>query len=264
MGRSIAVLEYKAKNLGRIAKTLLALAAFFLPSFLLKVLLNFFGIKVKNKFKIGFSLLLCDSISQLDNIRIGHLNVIRVKKLSLAKGAVIGRLNFISGPLDLVLKEFAAIGNYNIIRRSALGVTHGPSELRLERGSKVTSLHYLDLTQSIVFGEHSILAGVRSQIWTHAYAHAPEGPGRIRIDGGVMVGKNVYVGSGVIINLGVKIADACTIGSASSVSKNLEKAGLYVSQGLRFIEKDYEHLTDHLQQVEDAALVEKVYTKKRA
>lgn len=63
---------------------------------------------------------------------------------------------------------------------------------------------------------------------------------------GVTIGDNCVVGVGVVICAGVKIADNVAVGANATVSKDLTKAGLYVSQPLRYIEYDAEKKIESL------------------
>ena len=169
--------------------------------------------------------------------------------------------NILRGPFELILDTTAAIGTFNVIQRGPKGVTYGTSQLKLGILSKITSYHFIDLTRSITFGDYTTLAGIRSQIWTHGYFHASEGPGRFRVDGEVIVGNNVYIGSGCLINPGIRISDGINIGGNSSISKSLLEKGMYVSQALRFIPKDFEETKSKLRQVQTPGLEDEVYEK---
>ena len=98
-------------------------------------------------------------------------------------------------------------------------------------------------------------------MWTHGYYHANTGTDRIRIDGQIHIGDNVYIGSGCIFNPSVTVANAIHIGSGSVISKDLEKPGMYVGQGLRYIDNNLEKVKSKLKKVEDANLIEPVYVK---
>jgi len=224
-------------------------------------LLRLLGYKIGRNTKIGFSLIYIDSFTLLDNAKIGHLNLILNKSLILKKDVYIGYLNIFKGPFDVILKEKAAIGNKNYMTRARKGVSYGESCLTLGRLTKVTVGHHLDLTKSITFGDNSILAGIKSQMWTHGYYHANEGPYRIRIDGDIEIGNNVYVGSRCLFNPGVKVRDAIHIGAGSVISKNLEQSGMYVSQELRYLKNDINTIKEKLHRVQDNGLVEHVYSK---
>ena len=196
-----------------------------------------------------------------DNVKIGHLNLILNDELSLKTSSYLGYLNILKGPFKLLLTEKAAIGNKNYITRGFLGLTYGVSILKLGFLTKITSGHHIDLTRSIKFGDNSILAGLSSQLWTHGYYHADIGSDRIRIDGEIHIGDNVYIGSRCIFNPGIKVSNAIHIGAGSSISKNLDKDGMYVGQGLRYIENDLERIKNKLQKIDVKNLVEPVYEK---
>jgi acetyltransferase-like isoleucine patch superfamily enzyme len=232
-----------------------------LPSFLGVLLLRASGHKVGKNVKIGFSFLKSKQIIFGDNVKIGHLNLILNKSITLNNDAYIGHLNILKGPFNLVLDKNAAIGNKNHLTRGGLGVTYGESTLFFGELTKITTGHHIDLTQSISFGKFSILAGIRSQMWTHGYYHANTGKDRIRIDGEIHIGDNVYIGSGCIFNPGVTVANAIHIGGGSVISKNLKKPGMYVGQGLRYIDNNLEKVKSKLKKVETPNLVETVYVK---
>ncbi len=236
--------------------------SFVFPSFIAVLFLKLVGHKIGNKVRIGFSFLLVDELVLADNSKIGHLNFIKISSLVLKKRARIGRLNIIKGPLICVLENEALINHRNKITRATKGISYGESFLQLGELSIITVGHHLDLTRSIRFGAFSILAGIRSQLWTHGFYHAPTGKDRIRIDGEISVGDNVYIGSGCIFNPGVSVGNAIHIGGGSIVSKNLEKPGMYVGQALRYIETDYEKVKSKLQPITHQDLKnQKVYGK---
>lgn len=244
-------------------KKILTALACLLPFKLSNLFLKILGHKITWSAKIGFSLILSNKISLEENTCIGHLNFIKNEELNFKKGAYIGHLNRINGPFKIFLKEKGAIGNKNSVVRAPLGVTYEISNLTLGKLSKLTSNHYIDLTRSIYFGDYSTLAGIKSQLWTHGYYHANTGKDRIRIDGQITIGDNVYIGSGCIFNPGVTVANAIHIGGGSVISKNLSQSGMYVGQALRYIENDIDSLKNKLIKVEGVNLIEKVYSKKQ-
>ncbi len=239
----------------------IGLCTLLLPSFLLVFVLRLFGGKVGKNVKIGFSFIYANKINLGDNSKIGHFNLIKNEEVILEIKSRIGYLNILKGPFKLVLKERAIIGNKNYIIRGAKGVTYGESILQLGELACITTSHHVDVTRSITFGDFTTLAGINSQLWTHGYYHAEKGEDRIRIDGEITIGNNVYIGSGCIFNPNVTIADAIHVGSGSVISKKLEKKGMYVSSGLRFIENDIEKIKSKLSKVE-LNLADKVYEKK--
>ncbi len=215
-------------------KALVAATALVLPSFALRPILRLLGHQLGPGARIGFSVIWVDRMYLGANTRIGHLNLLRARRLVMRQGAQIGRLNVVFGPLSLLLKDKARIGNSNkIVRAPQNIVTVGPASLRLAAITRFSSNHYLDCTRSISFGPHSQLAGAGTQIWTHGYVHDQSGPGRYRIDGPVYIGSNVYIGSRCVISMGVSIASGAIVGAGTTVSRSLNEAGLYVSAGLR-------------------------------
>lgn len=237
---------------------------FCLPASISFWLLNLLGHKIHSKSKIGFSILwIKDKLVLEEFAKIGHFNLIRIDNLIIAQRGYIGKFNIIGGPLKIILEETAAIGNGNHIDRGPLGVTYGTATLQLGILTKITANHRLDCTRSITFGNYTTLAGHDSQLWTHAYSHDRNGPGRFRIDGEIIIGNNVYIGSRCIINGGVVIADGVTVGSNASVSKSLVEAGTYVSQALRFITPNDEPRKKFVQ-VQGFDICEAVYEKKKS
>ena len=231
------------------------------PMFYIRWLLNILGCQIGKNVKIGFNFIYVDALFLDDYVHIKSFNFIKVETLTMKKKSYINYFNIIKGPIDILMNEQAAIGKSNQISRGKKGVVYGKSVLTLGILTKLTANHFLDLTRSIYFGDYSTLAGVRSQMWTHGYVHADKGPERFRVDGEINIGSNVYLGSNAFVNPGIDIADKIHIGGNSSVSKNLLESGMYVSQGLRQIELDYDKIKNKLNKVEDDYLIEDVYEK---
>ena len=246
----------------KIKTTLVALIIFFLPSFLVAGILRLLGHKVGKNLHVGFSIIFANHIEFGNNVRIGHFNLFKIKRVNLSNFCSVGYMNISKGPFDLILKEKASFGNKNYFTRGPKGISYGISELRIGYNSRITVGHHLDLTQSISFGENSILAGIRSQMWTHGYYHADRGPERIRIDGETHIGDNVYIGSGCIFNPGVKVSNSIHIGGGSVIAKDLKIPGMYVGQSIRFIDNNIDKIKNKLTNVEERDLLDNVYTKK--
>lgn len=241
------------------------LVLFLFPTSLVRSVLNFSGHSIRAGAKVGFTFFWCDLVALDGNVRIGHFNFIGVSTLLMRKAARVGHLNIIKGPFHVVLRERAALGNRNRILRARSGVSVGTAQLRLGLGAKITSDHRIDCTQSVIFGEHSILAGAGSQLWTHGYIHDVEGAGRYRIDGRIVIEDNVYIGSACLISMGVRIGKGIIVGGGTSVASSLTELGLYVSAPIRRLARPAspDHRTD-LSRVVDKRLIEKkVYIKRR-
>jgi len=241
-------------------KLLIALICL-LPSKLPNIILSGLGFNVSFKAKIGFSIILTPNIHLSEYSRIGHFNFIKCNEIILKPNSYVNHLNIVKGPFDLLLDIKAAIGNNNKIVRAPIGVSYRKSKLTLGELSKLTSCHYVDLTKSITFGKFSTLAGISSQIWTHGYVHEEKGAGRIRVDGEINIGDNVYIGSSCVFNPGVKIADAISVGSGSVISKDLTEKGLYVNQSLRLVKQDINKVKLKLTKLEEGMSIDNVYLK---
>jgi acetyltransferase-like isoleucine patch superfamily enzyme len=241
---------------------ILTLLIGFLPINFIKVFfLKMLGHKLSYKSYIGVSFLYVNQLTLKENTKIKSFNFIKVEKLNLKENSFIGRFNYLKGFFDVFLENSSGISTRNKIRRSYFPVVCEKAQLNLGENSFIVANHFLDLTSSISIGKNSIIAGIRSQLWTHGYYHANTGKDRIRIDGQIHIGDNVYVGSGCIFNPGVTVANAIHIGGGSVVSKDLEKPGMYVGQGLRYIDNDIERVKSKLNKVKAPNLVEPVYVK---
>lgn len=241
-----------------------ALAILCLPSMLGRPVLRLLGHRISGRVRLGFSLVLAERLVLQGSARIGHFNMLRLRRLVMRHGAYVGRGNVIYGPISLSLAELAAIGNNNKIVRGPQGVvTSGSACLRLGELAKITSGHRLDCTMSVSIGAYSTIAGTSCEVWTHGYVHDLSGPGRYRIDGKVRIGRNVYIGSASVITAGVTIADGVIIGAGTAVARNLLEPGLYVSAGLRQLDRpeDPDQRTD-LMPGQDERLCERVYVKR--
>jgi acetyltransferase-like isoleucine patch superfamily enzyme len=234
-----------------------------LPSMLARCLLRLLGHTVGKRVRLGFSIVLADHLALEGDARIGHFNIIVVRRLVMRAGSYFGRANVVHGPMDVCLRQRAAIGNNNKVVRGPHGsVTSGPSMLRLGELTKITSQHRLDCTSSIHLGDFTQVAGTSCQLWTHGYVHAEAGADRYRIDGSIRIGSSVYVGSGCIVTAGVCIADGVMVGAGSVVSKSLVETGLYVGSGLRQLARPADpELRLDLVRVIDERLCERVYRK---
>lgn len=241
-----------------------ALCTLLLPSGMCIPLLRFLGHRIGSGAHIGCSFIMSDQLVLQGNASIGHFNFISTRRVVLRREAYIGRGNIIYGPLSVSLAERAAIGNSNKIVRGKLGpVTVGPSRLRLGELSKITASHRIDCTASIIVGAFSTFAGTSSELWTHGYVHQLSGPGRYRIDGRITIGDNVYIGSSSIITAGVRICDGVIVGAGTTVAKNLLEPGLYVSAGIRKLERpNSPDVRPDLTPIDNQTLCERVYIKR--
>ncbi|SDS43360.1 acyltransferase [Winogradskyella sediminis] len=226
-----------------------------------KILLKSLGHKISFKSKIGINVWFVKTIELDDYASVGYFNFIKLDSLNMETDSFIKNFNLLKGPFTVKLGTKSGISNQNKIRRAASPVSYGTASLQLGYNSFVVSNHFLDLTKSIYIGNNSIIAGIRTQLWTHGYYHSNEGENRIRIDGEINIKDNVYVGSSCIFNPGIKVGSAIHIGAGSVISKDLVEQGMYVSQKLRHIENDLDKIKLKLNKVVDFEVVEDVYIK---
>ena len=245
-------------------KSISALLLILFPTWMVRYILNLMGHCIYKSSRVGFSWLWCDYIGLDEEVRIGHLNLVLVKKLLMRKKSYFGRLNVLKGPIDVVLQTRAQLGNANKILRGPIGVTSGSAQIWLGELTKITVNHRVDCTQTVRIGAFSIIAGSGSQIWTHGYVHEVEGSGRYRIDGRIEIENNVYIGSACLISMGVRIGKGVIVGGGTSVSKSLIEPGLYVSAPVRSLSRPpAPQDRSDLYQLKDPNLVEPVFSKYR-
>lgn len=219
-------------------KSFTAIICLLAPPPLKPKLLNAMGHCVAQGARIGFSLVRVERLCMQAGARIGHFNWIDLRRLAMRHGASIGAMNTIKRAMSIRLADHASIGNRNAIIRGWSPSPVEPALLRLGVWSKLTSEHYVEMTRSICLGDYSTIAGVRTQFWTHGFVHAEKGFDRYLVVGKIYIGDNVYIGSGSVVTCGVRIANAVTVGVASSVVKSLEQPGLYAAQPLRYFDRN--------------------------
>lgn len=202
-------------------------------------LLNMLGHKISAGVKIYFSFVWVDLLILRKGALIKSFNVIKSTRVFMGSGAWIGKLNYIGGDFDLLLKDDAKIINLNVISRGGGKWKSPRSKLILGRHSQITSLSTIDLAASVLIGEDTVLAGKGIQIWTHGFIHM-KSRRRNLITGKIKIGDNVYIGARTCCNPGVFIGNNITIGINSIISKDIIEEGLYVSSPMRFVAFDPE------------------------
>jgi hypothetical protein len=249
---------------GVLTKAATALLLLALPTRLVRPLLNAMGHCVLPGSRVGFSWLWCDFVGLDRGVRVGHLNLIAVRRLMMRERSYFGRLNVVKGPIDVVLKPRAALGTANRVLRAPAGVSSGPAQLWLGELAKITVDHRVDCTQTVHIGAFSTIAGAGSQIWTHGYVHEMDGAGRYRIDGRIEIESNVYIGSACLVSMGVRIAKGVIVGGGTSVSRSLTEPGLYVSAPIRALPRpSAPQERPDMCRLTDPHLVEPVFLKRR-
>jgi acetyltransferase-like isoleucine patch superfamily enzyme len=133
-----------------------------------------------------------------DHTRIGHLNLFyAIEELAIGNHTRIGFLNLFRGG-RISVGAYATVIRQNVFN-SILepdAVNAVDSSLVLGTGVVVASGHWLDFTDRITVGAHTIIGGRNSSFWTHNRQ-------RTR---GIEVGAHCYLGSEIRLAPGVEIA----------------------------------------------------------
>lgn len=152
--------------------------------------------------------------------KIGWLTVLNVDNVTMTH-ASIGALNFFTGPFDVEMEKGSSIGSLNFFRcgKWASGMSR-VGRLHLKEEALIVNQHYFDLFGTIVIGQQSWIAGVRSQFWTH---------GSISSDVNIIIGDNCYVGSGVKVAAGATLANDSVCAMGSVLTKKFTKENILIA-----------------------------------
>ena len=144
--------------------------------------------------------------------RIGHLSICKgLDLMHLGENASIGRLNWITGfPLGDP-RHFAGTPN----RRP---------ELHVERHAAITHRHLIDCTNCVTVGEHTTVAGFRSQLLSHSIDLSQS-----RQDAQpIQIGRYCFVGTSAVVLGGACLPDYSVLGAMSLLNKShKEQHSLY-------------------------------------
>ena len=154
-------------------------------------------------------------------------------------------LNVINGNFLLKIQKGAWINSRNKITGASL-FKDKVNEFVMEAESSVIVHHVFDVSDDIIIGEKSCMAGYGSQIWTHSFVFGTKGKAAL-VTKPVVIGKNVYIGSQCIICPGVSVADNIVVGAHTTVSKSLSQQGLYVSQGLKYMPYNADEIIEEIE-----------------
>ena len=176
-----------------------------LPWFLRRlILVKLFGYELHPTARIGFSIVVADRFTMGESSRIGHFTfVFNLELFEMAKGAVIGRGNWITG-----YRPRKATTNYS-------HCTDRKSSLILEEGAAIVINHFFDCTDAIRIGKFSTLAGYGSQFLTHAIDLEENRQDCKPIE----IGKYCFIGTDVVILRGARLPDYCVLGAMSLLNK---------------------------------------------
>jgi acetyltransferase-like isoleucine patch superfamily enzyme len=174
-----------------------------------------FDFDISDDARIGFSIVMSDTLVLRSGSWIGHFNLCwRLEEMTLNENATIGNFNRIAGVAGRVMQSFYDQPD----RRSCL---------TMERDSAITHSHIVDCTDSVHIGQFSIFGGWHSQILTHSIDIKS---GRQQA-GPVSVGAFCFLGTGCILLKGAVLPDKSVL-SAGSVLSTVETEALTLYSGV--------------------------------
>lgn len=197
----------------RFLRAAAAVAVALLPSALkIPVYRWVYGYRIGRGVRIGFSPFLGVGRCTIgDHVRIGSFNVFaRVGELAVGDHARIGFLNLFRGGDRVSVGAYATVLRMNVFNAIVEGDFVAPVESVLELGAGVfvATGHWLDFSDGIRVGDHSIVGGRHSSFWTHNRQR-----GRA-----IVVGCHTYLGSEVRVAPGAEIPPFSIVALGSVVT----------------------------------------------
>lgn len=188
-----------------------------IPINILKIVLykSLFNYDISWNCKIGFSLIMCKSLTLKQRASIGNFNwIYGVGTIELEANASIGDRNRINHLKSIKLGSESIIRKGNrLFRNSEVG--RGGNFI-LGRQSIVTLRHIFDLTDNISIGDNTVIGGEGSQFWTHGFDIYRNG-----IEAPIVIKDNCYMGSACLVNLGITVESQNQIGMGTVISKSI-------------------------------------------
>jgi acetyltransferase-like isoleucine patch superfamily enzyme len=191
-------------------KILLQLMLFIFPwTIRRRILNNVFRYQIHPTAKIGFSIILSKKLRMNNFSKIGNLTFCsKIDLLQLDSNARIGSLNYITGYPTTLNDSFSHISDRKC-------------ELIIEEYTAITSRHFIDCTAGVYLGKFTTLAGIRSQILTHAIDLQ-----QCRQDAqSVRIGSYCFIGTGCIFLKGSILPNYSVLGAGSMLNKSYNDIG---------------------------------------
>lgn len=182
-----------------------------LPSMLRKAVYRwFYGYRFGRNVKLGLGVAFIDvgKCDIGDNVRIRHLSQFwNVKRLSIGDHVQIGYLNLFRGGNRIELSPYVTILRCNIFNSIQNPDVVNPTDPQLFLGSGVfvATSHWLDFTDRISIGPHSIIGGRNSSFWTHNRQRTRP----------ITIGSHCYLGSELRVAPGVDVESFCLVALGS-------------------------------------------------
>jgi Acetyltransferase (isoleucine patch superfamily) len=175
------------------------------------------GYHIGNNVRIGLSpIVRVPSCAIRDNTRIGHFNIfIDIKSLIIEDHVQIGFMNIIRGGSSVRIGRYSTVLRKNVLNSIPEPDAVNPTtpELVLGAGTVVTTGHWLDFTDRITIGDHTIIGGRNSSLWTHNRHRTRS----------ITVGHHCYLGSEIRIAPGTEVSDCSIVSLGSVLLKSIQK-----------------------------------------
>ena len=177
-----------------------------------------FGYKIGRGVRIGLSPIIgVRHLTIGDGTRIGWFNVFfRVDQIVLGRQVKIGFLNCFRGGRLIRIGDYSSILRMNTLNAIIDGdfISSIDPTLELGAGSVMTTGHWLDYSAGIRIGDHVIVGGRNSSLWTH----------NRQIGKPIALASHTYLGSEVRLAPGVSVAPFCVVALGSVLSGRFEMA----------------------------------------
>jgi acetyltransferase-like isoleucine patch superfamily enzyme len=175
-----------------------------------------FGYEIGRRVRIGFSPIV--GVRRLrigDGTRIGWFNLFyRVEQVEIGRRVSVGFLNCFRGGSSIRIGDYCSILRMNTMNAIIGGDFISPVEPTLEigAGAVVTTGHWLDFSAGIRIGDHVIVGGRNSSLWTH----------NRQLGKPISLASHTYLGSEVRLAPGVEVAPFCVVALGSVLSGRFE------------------------------------------
>jgi acetyltransferase-like isoleucine patch superfamily enzyme len=149
--------------------------------------------------------------------RIGWFNVFyRVDQVVMGRQVSVGFLNVFRGGRLIKIGDYCSILRLNTVNAIIDGdfISRIEPTLEMGAGSVVTTGHWLDFSAGIWIGDHVILGGRNSSLWTH----------NRQIGKPITVASHTYLGSEVRLAPGVTVAPFCVVALGSVLAGRFDLA----------------------------------------
>jgi acetyltransferase-like isoleucine patch superfamily enzyme len=182
-----------------------------------------FGYKIGRQVRIGFSPIV--GVRRLvigDGTRIGWFNVFyRVDEVVIGRQVKVGVLNCFRGGQAIRIGDYCSILRMNTINAIIDGdfISAIAPTFEIGAGAVITTGHWLDFSAGIRIGDHVILGGRNSSLWTHSR----------QLGKPISLASHTYLGSEVRLAPGVSVAPFCVVALGSVLSGRFDRPRSLIS-----------------------------------